>query len=56
MSENQDPIDPKEKFKAALEKKKSQNTRGANEGATGGNSKLHAASGNKPKMFRRKSG
>ncbi len=56
MSETPDPVDPKLKFKAALEKKKSQNTRGANQGATEGDSKLQAASGNKPKMFRRKSG
>lgn len=56
MSETPDPIDPKEKFKALLEKKKSQNTRNANQGASEGNSKLNAASGIKPKMFRRKSG
>jgi hypothetical protein len=56
VSETPDPVDPKEKFKAALEKKKSQNKRSANQGASEGNSKLHAASGNKPKMFRRKSG
>lgn len=56
MSTTPEPVDLKEKFQAALEKKKSQNTRSANQSAAEGNSKLHAASGNKPKMFRRKSG
>lgn len=55
MSATTDPMDPKEKFKAAIEKKKSQVARPLNQGTSEGNSKLHAAPGNKPKVFRRKS-
>jgi hypothetical protein len=50
------PEDQKAKFKAALEKKNTNpNSAGKKQGAEG-SSKLHASSGNKPKMFRRKSG
>lgn len=56
MSTTPEPIDPKEKFKAALDKKNSQHSRSVNRDASEGNSKLSVAPGNKPKMFRRKSG
>jgi hypothetical protein len=56
MSNTPEPLDPKEKFKAALEKRKSQNAGGVKKGASEGSSKLQASSGNKPKLFRRKSG
>jgi hypothetical protein len=50
------PEEHKARFKAALERKNtSSNTVVKSQGAEG-SSKLHASSGNKPKMFRRKSG
>ena len=62
MSENQNeeksnsPIDPKEKFREALEKKKKSGGVRNNNIANG--SKIHGdqAGGGAPKMFRRKSG
>lgn len=51
-----EPVDPKEKFREALEKKrKSQSSRGHN---TAGKSKIsnENSTANSPKMFRRKSG
>lgn len=56
MSESKDANDPKAKFREALEKKK-QGNQARNNNATGG-SKVSGgqASGNAPKMFRRKSG
>jgi hypothetical protein len=50
------PDDHKARFKAALEKKNTNpNSAGKKQGIEG-SSKMHASSGNKPKMFRRKSG
>jgi hypothetical protein len=50
------PEEHKARFKAALEKKNTNpNSVGKKQG-TEGSSKLGASSGNKPKMFRRKSG
>jgi hypothetical protein len=50
------PEDNKARFKAALEKKNTNpNSAGKKQGVEG-SSKLGASSGNKPKMFRRKSG
>jgi len=50
------PDDHKARFRAALEKKNTNpNSVGKKQGADG-SSKLHASSGKKPKMFRRKSG
>jgi hypothetical protein len=50
------PEDDKARFKAALEKKKmNPNSVGKNQVGEG-SSKLNASSGNKPKIFRRKSG
>ena len=53
---NQDPNDPKAKFREALEKKK-QGSGIRNNNTTGGPKVSGGqASGNTPKMFRRKSG
>jgi hypothetical protein len=53
---NQDPNDPKAKFREALEKKK-QGSGIRNNNTTGGPKVSGGqASGNAPKMFRRKSG
>ena len=54
-SENQ-PVDPKEKFREALEKKKKSG--GIRNNNIAGNSKIHGdqAGSGSPKMFRRKSG
>lgn len=51
-----DPIDPKEKFREALERKKKSG--GIRNNNIAGNSKIHGdqAGGGAPKMFRRKSG
>lgn len=56
MSEDKKPIDPKEKFREALEKKKKSG--GMRNNIISGNSKIHGdqAGGGAPKMFRRKSG
>ena len=56
MSEDKKPIDPKEKFREALEKKKKSG--GMRNNNISGNSKIHGdqAGGGAPKMFRRKSG
>ncbi len=50
------PIDPKEKFREALEKKKKSG--GIRNNNIASNSKIHGdqAGGGAPKMFRRKSG
>jgi hypothetical protein len=56
-AENSDkPLDPKEKFREALEKKKKAS--GIRNNNIAGNSKIHGdqAGGGAPKMFRRKSG
>jgi len=56
-SENSNqPLDPKEKFREALEKKKKAG--GIRNINIAGNSKIHGdqAGGGAPKMFRRKSG
>jgi Family of unknown function (DUF5302) len=56
-SENSNqPLDPKEKFREALEKKKKAG--GIRNNNIAGNSKIHGdqAGGGAPKMFRRKSG
>ena len=54
--ENKDPIDPKEKFREALEKKKKSG--GIRNNNIAGSQKIHGdqAGGGAPKMFRRKSG
>jgi hypothetical protein len=56
MSEDKEPIDPKEKFREALEKKKKSG--GMRNNNISGNSKIHGdqAGSGSPKMFRRKSG
>ena len=63
MSEEKDlaqesgsPIDPKEKFREALEKKKKSG--GIRNNNIAGNQKIHGdqAGGGAPKLFRRKSG
>jgi hypothetical protein len=56
VSENQKPIDPKGKFREALEKKKKNSRRRTNN--ISGNSKIHGdqTGAGAPKMFRRKSG
>ena len=56
MSEDKKPIDPKEKVREALEKKKKSG--GMRNNNISGNSKIHGdqAGGGAPKMFRRKSG
>ena len=48
--------DPKARFRAALEKKNSKTNNSSEKKADSESSKLRASSGNKPKMFRRKSG
>ena len=48
--------DNKVKFKAALERKNSNSNTVVKKQEVDGSSKLHASSGNKPKLFRRKSG
>lgn len=56
MSEDKKPIEPKEKFREALEKKKKSG--GMRNNNISGNSKIHGdqAGSGAPKMFRRKSG
>jgi hypothetical protein len=56
MPEDKEPVDPKEKFRQALEKKKQGG--GVRNNNTTGGPKIGGgqASGNTPKMFRRKSG
>jgi len=51
-----EPVDPKEKFREALEKKKKSG--GIRNNNIAGNSKIHGdqSGGGAPKMFRRKSG
>jgi hypothetical protein len=53
---NNEPVDPKEKFREALERKKKSG--GVRNNNIAGNSKVHGdqAGGGAPKMFRRKSG
>ena len=53
---NSSPVDPKEKFREALERKKKSGT--VRNGNISGGTKVSGgqASGNVPKMFRRKSG
>lgn len=53
---NNEPVDPKEKFREALERKKKSG--GVRNNNIAGNSKIHGdqAGGGAPKMFRRKSG
>lgn len=53
---NEEAIDPKVKFREALEKKKQ--ARGVRNNNIAGNSKIHGdqEGGGAPKMFRRKSG
>ncbi len=55
-SKDSGAIDPKEKFREALEKKKKSG--GVRNNNIAGNSKIHGdqAGGGAPKMFRRKSG
>jgi hypothetical protein len=50
------PEDHKARFKAALEKKNTNPNSAAKKQGVEGISKMGASSGNKPKMFRRKSG
>ena len=56
MPEDKEPVDPKEKFRQALEKKKQGG--GVRNNNTTGGPKIGSgqSSGNTPKMFRRKSG
>lgn len=56
QNKDSNPVDPKEKFRQALEKKK--NSTGIRNNNITGNSKIHGdqAGGGAPKMFRRKSG
>ena len=49
------PEDHKSKFKQALERKNAKSKLVEKKQVAEGNSILHASSGNKPKMFRRKS-
>jgi hypothetical protein len=50
------PEDYKARYRAALEKKNANPTSVGRKQGVEESSKLHAASGKKPKMFRRKSG
>ena len=56
LSAENNPVDPKEKFREALEKKKKSS--GIRNNNIANNSKIHGdqAGGGAPKMFRRKSG
>jgi hypothetical protein len=56
MPEDKESVDPKEKFRQALEKKKQSG--GVRNNNTTGGQKIGGgqSSGNTPKMFRRKSG
>ena len=56
LPENEKPVDPKAKFREALEKKKKNS--GLRSNNTSGNSKIHGdqTGAGAPKMFRRKSG
>ncbi len=56
QSDENNSVDPKEKFREALEKKKKAG--GIRNNNIAGNSKIHGdqAGGGAPKMFRRKSG
>ena len=56
MPEDKEPLDPKEKFRQALEKKKQGGSIRNNNTAGGPKVSGGQASGNTPKMFRRKSG